>query len=104
MRFQERLPRRAFLSLRRGFYAMPFQYIFDCVGCDHVTEIVERALDSIVTPTVVLPRHAYDQIDDLLRDARPTPSLPGKGPLFRNELSVPCKQGIRGHKCIDFIK
>ncbi len=48
MRFQESLPRGAFRSLRRGFDTMPFQYILDRVRCDDVTEIGQRALDSVV--------------------------------------------------------
>ncbi len=58
MRFQERRPRSALLPLRHGFYAMPFQDILNRVRCNDVTEIGECALDSVVAPGDILPRHA----------------------------------------------
>jgi len=88
MRFQERFPGGAFLPLRRGFYAVPFQYIFDRVWCNDVADISQCALYSVVTPGGILPRHAEHQIGDLLRDAGSTRSLPGIGPLLRDELTV----------------
>ncbi len=45
-----------FLSLWHGFYAMPFQYILDCVRCNNMAEIGECALDSVVAPGDILPR------------------------------------------------
>jgi len=58
VRLQERRPRGAFLSLWRGFYAMPFQDILDRVRRNDVTEIGECALDSVIAPRDILPRHA----------------------------------------------
>ena len=89
VRFQEGRPRGAFLSLRCRFYAVPFQYILDRVRCNDVADISQRALYSVATPGGILPRHAKYQIDNLLRDSGPTRSLPGIGPLLRDELTVP---------------
>jgi len=57
-----------------------------------MTKIGESTLYSIVTPGGILSRHAEYQIGDLLREARPTWSLPGIGPLLRDELPVPGEQ------------
>ena len=83
---------------------MPFQYILHCVRCNDVTEIVEYALDSVVTPGGVLPRHEEYQIGDLLREARSNGSLPGIGPLLRDELPVPGEQRIGCHQRLQFIE
>jgi hypothetical protein len=53
-----------------------------------VTEIGERALDSVITPGRILLRHAKHQIGDFLRDARPTRHLGLDGqayPMFVGE-------------------
>ncbi len=89
---------------RSGAGSMPFQYILHRVRCNDVSEIGECALDSVVTPGDILPRHAEYQIGDLLRDVRSTRSLPGIGPLLRNELTVPSKQSIWSNKRFEFIK
>ena len=39
-----------------------------------------------------------------MRDARSTRSLPGIGPLLRDELTVPSKQRIGCHQRLQFIK
>ena len=93
-----------FLALRRGFYAMPFQYILDCVRCNDVAEIGERALDSIIAPGDILPRHAQYQIGDLLCYAGSPWTLPRISPFLRDELTVPGKKGIRGDDRLNFIE
>ena len=83
---------------------MPFQDILDRVRRNDVTEIGECALDSVIAPGDILPRHASHQIGDLLRNARSTPPLPGIGPLLGDEIAVPGKQRIGCHKRLEFIK
>jgi len=104
VRFQERRPRGAFLSLRCRFYAVPFQYILDRVRRNDVADISQRALYSVGTPGGILPRHAEYQIDDLLREARSPRPLPVIGPLLRDELTVPGEQRIGCHQRLQFIK
>jgi succinyl-diaminopimelate desuccinylase len=61
-RFQESRPRGALLTLRRGFYAMPFQYILDRVRCNDVAEIGVRALDSVSQGHVAYPHLAINPV------------------------------------------
>ena len=79
-----------------------FRHILDRVQRNHVDEIGECALDTVVAPGDILPRHAYYQIGDLLRDAGATRSLPGLDPLLRDELTVPSDQCIGCHERINF--
>ena len=104
VRLQESRPRSAFFSVRRRFDAMPFQYVLDRVRCNDVPKIGECALDSVVALGVIFPRHADDQIGDLLGDARSAWSLPGKGPLLDNKLTVPGEQSIGRDERLEFIE
>ena len=69
-----------------------------------MTKIGQSALNSILTPGGILPRHAKYQIGDLLREAWSTRSVPGKGPLLRDELPVLDEQRIGCHQRPQFIK
>jgi len=81
-----------------------FQYVFDRVRCNHVAEIGECALDSVVAPGDILARHREYQIGDLLPDTGSSWSLARVRPLLRDELAVPGKKSVWCHKRLYFIE
>ena len=103
MRFQERLPRGALLSLWRRFCAMPFQYILDRVRCNSVANIGQCTLYSIITPGGVLASMLNTK-SVILPDTGSAWPLPGIGPLPGYELAMPGKQCVRGHERVNFLE
>ncbi len=71
---------------------------FDGVGCDDVTEVLECALNAVVSPARIVHRHLYNEFFDFARDARPASSVALVGPFLRDQLPMPAEDSVRSEK------
>src|SRR5437773_3161630 len=95
VRFEKRRPRRASAALGRWLDAIALQHIGNRPTPDFVIKVGQRSLNSRVSPTSIVMRHAYDQLRNVTHDARPShPASLGKVPLLRYQSLVPAQQGI----------
>src|SRR5882757_3825971 len=88
------------LALRRWQQGVALQHITDRLVADPVPQISQRPDDTVITPVIVLLRHAYDQLLNLSLDPRPA----GASTRLRaiefsgNQLAVPGQDSVRpGH-------
>jgi len=96
---QERLPR---LPLPPDRVESVFeQDPFDRISTDLVSQVVERSSDSGVAPARVVASHSEDQLSNFSCSSRATrASALTPVILFRDQLSVPSEQRIRGHQSL----
>ncbi len=67
-----------------------------------MTDVLERPLDSRVSPCAILPCHADDQIGDDLHDPGPAGGSTLVRPLLGNQSPVPAKDGVGSDERCDF--
>jgi len=72
-----------------------------------ISDILQRALNSVVSPTPILLGHSNDKQHYLLSQTRtPCCTLPTIAivPLFRDQLPMPTQNRIRRHNRNDFME
>ena len=95
MSLEKRRPRGVLVSLRGGLNTGFSENISDGAASDLMSQIGESALDSRVPPRSMLKRHAQDESDDGLHDARPTGAAPvAVVPLESHPFPVPSHERI----------
>ena len=80
-----------------GRYPQPLQHPPHRRRTDPVAEAEQLALDPLVAPALVLPRHLLDQHRDPGVSRRAS-SAAGIGPLPADQLPVPAQQRVRRHR------
>jgi hypothetical protein len=94
LRAQELPPSRVGVSTWRRRDPQPPQNAADRRRPYPVTKVEQLALDSLVSPAVILPGHARDQRDHRLIDG-PTPEMVGIGPLVGDQATMPVQDRAR---------
>jgi len=96
MRLEKCRPWRSSAPLRRRFNAIALQDVGNRSTADFMVKIGQRSSNTRVSPTSIFLRPPYDQLREMMHDARPShASSLGKVPLLRNQTSMPSQQGIR---------
>jgi hypothetical protein len=79
--------------------------IGDGAASDLMPQIGQCALDSRIPPRSILERHAQDEIDDSLHEARPTGPTPvAVVPLGRHQFPVPSQERVRCDQGLKFVQ
>ena len=72
---------------------------------DVVAQIRERALNPRIAPVAILRRHADNHLPNLGHHRRPVrPAAPVAVVFPRDELPMPCQEGIRAHDGSDLLE
>ena len=101
---EEMAPRRSLAPFRSGVDSIPLQDAGDCRPTDPVADIVERPLDSSVSPAGILSRHSDGQVLDDLHDSTSPRGSSLVGPLLGYELPVPTKDGVGSDERSNFAE
>ena len=97
---QEFLPSGFATPLRRRFESVPSENIGNCAPCCCMTEICQCALNSAISPLIVLLRHLNNQPFDRGNYRRSTrTSLSAAIGFLSDQSSVPAQQRLRLNDC-----
>ena len=105
MNSKERRPRHVRISLRGRIDAVFSENVGDRAAPELMSQIAPCSLDPHVPPRSILKRHAKNEIDDRLRDARPTgASTMSVVPFTCDHFSVPSQEAIRCDQGMKFVQ
>jgi hypothetical protein len=97
VRLEEHRPGRAPSSLGSRLHALALEDIGNGAAPDLMSQVIESALNTGVTPSGILQGHAHNEVTDDPHRARATGSAPvAEVTLPADQLSVPAQQRIRG--------
>src|SRR5450759_4790630 len=98
-------PRHVLISLRGRIDAVFSENVGDRAAPDLRSQICHCSLDPRVPPRSILKRHAKNEIDDPLHDARPTgASRMAVVPFTCDHFSLPSQEAIRCDQGMQFVQ
>jgi hypothetical protein len=102
---KKRRPRRVLIALRGRIDPVVSENVRDRAAPDLMPQIGHCSLDPCVPPQSILKRHAQNEIDDRLHDARPAGTSPmAVVPSACDQFSVPSQKGIRRDQGTKFVQ